>query len=154
MPDNSGCRLLRNPWVAKWIIRYCARSALVAFERFAAKSSSSLRDACGTRDTIVSASFRVKGNRARFGTSPSQPESRADRRISSRDELAARRAAGVVFEVEVLFLARILLRRGSSSLNTGSAITAMVLGAGLCFATSRRKTARLEAEGKPTISFV
>src|SRR5262245_36651943 len=62
-PDNSGCRLLSNPCVAKCTIRNRLNSELLAVALLALKSSAPQELPGGLDERIDFASCRVKGSR-------------------------------------------------------------------------------------------
>ena len=141
--DSSGCSLLRNPWVAKWTILYCATNGLVAVSRLASKPFATIAMPEGAAEIIASASSEACNKR----TGPRLPS----KACTSRRLLCGERCTAVPATLGSVLSG---CTRSSLALKTGSARTATILLAAptLCF--SRRIAASVASDGRVITSLV
>src|SRR6266404_1740045 len=119
-------------------MRYWSRLAVVTIRLLAAKSSAFKLFPEGARAMMFSASSRLNRNR------PKVDSPAALSRSSTMEPLFELRLVGSELEAVA---ARLNSTRGSSLLNTGSAMTAMDLVGALRLAGSFRNAASTEADG-------
>src|SRR5262249_25041515 len=123
-------------------MRYSPISGAVTVERLASKSRAILVSDFEAKAAICSASCLERGSLAQLPPSRRRPSLRADLVILSRSCSAGGRAAEIVLDVT----------RWSCLAKTGSARIAMLLGAGLRNPSWLRIVARVDADGRLTIS--
>ncbi len=134
MPESSGCSVSIMPCVARCTIRCRPSRPLIAFDRQALKSVTIVPLPAGVIAMIASASCRVPGRREKLVLTT--------RGVSAVNDCA---------RVPVVKLC-VALNRGSSLAKTGSAIMTTSFAADPTSIPPRRIAARVEADGKLTIS--